>query len=302
MPNLVLTYRCNSDCQFCFARGQNQETDLTIEKANRLLPFIQSFGRSEVNLLGGEPTLNPDFLSILKLLLVEGFKVRVFTNGKLHKSLIEQLQSIDGEFSFCVNRTDYQLTPEIIQLYRKLGYLTQLAVTIFKPHQNIDHLLDEILTYKLNRQYRLGVAMPIWPKRQNRYLPPNLYQTVANELFPFIQKGVQRDIQAGFDCGFPSCFYNADQKQYFKNNNIQYNSRCGAIPDISSDFIAIPCFPLAQFRESIFERPTWQELQPRLEGHFKHQRIEPLWEKCSDCEELPLGRCCGGCVALRLKE
>lgn len=302
MPNLVLTNKCYNGCAFCFVDSKKDGAFLTYKKVQTLLPFIRSFDRESIHLLGGEPTLNPEFIEILKGLLLEKFKVKIFTNGKLPTKLIERLQCLhDGEFCFCVNRTNPHLAPRIVRLYRKLGYRISLSVTIFQPHQIVDHILNEIDTYRLDRQYRIGIALPIWPDRQNLYLHPKDYHLMAEELFTFIQKGVTLGIRPTFDCGFPYCFFNEEQKRYFEDNGIDFASHCGVIPDIGPDFSAMPCFPLAKLRQAVSKNSDWQELQQRFEDTLKTERYEPLFKKCRKCVEFRSGGCSGGCAALRIK-
>ena len=301
MPNLILTYRCNNNCEFCFADSEYQKKEISLDELNQLLPFLHSFKRESIRLVGGEPTLNPDFIEIMNFLFQQGFKVNIFTNGKLQTHLIEKLKTIQEEFHFCVNRTNPILTSEIIQFYQKLGYRIQLSVTFFQTSQSVDHILDEILTYKLDRQYRLGIALPIFPGRQNQYLHPNDYLLASEKLFAFFKKGIQSDIRPSFDCGFPYCFFNEEQKRYFEENNIQFFSNCGIIPDITPDFFAIHCFPLAYFKQPVSDNMTWQILQQKFDTTLNACKYEPIFEKCKECKELHTKKCSGGCMSLRLK-
>lgn len=301
MPNLILTNKCYNGCSFCFVDSKNNGRLFTKKKLQALLPFIQSFNRKSVHLLGGEPTLNPEFFQILEGLLQEGFRVKVFTNGKLPTKLVERLQSLHkGEFCFCVNRTDPHLTPKIIQFYRKLGHKIELSVTVYQSEQPLDHMLAEIFTYHLSRNFRLGIALPIWPTKPNTYLRLADYTTVANEIFSFIREAVVAGVKPEFDCGFPYCFFNDRQKAFLTSHKIQFASLCGPIPDIGPDHTASHCFPLAKLAHPVSKSSTWPALQHDLKETFSSVDLKPIFEECTNCPSLADKRCSGGCAAFRM--
>jgi MoaA/NifB/PqqE/SkfB family radical SAM enzyme len=301
MPNLVLTNECNSDCQYCFVQRQEEANYFTLDKTKQILPFLRSFQRESLNIVGGEPTLNPDFIPILNLLLTAGFKINIFTNGRLPQHLIAEIHNIaEGEFSFCVNRTNPELSPEMVEFYRMLGYRIQLGITIFEPKQELDHLLNEIEQFNLERHYRIGIALPIWPGKQNSYLDRQNYQVTSDFIFLFIQKGFTLGIKPEFDCGIPYCFFSPAQKSWFVDHEINFISHCGLIPDICPDFSVIPCFPLATFCEPISMQASWTDLKPKLEAQLNKLMKKPIFPACATCLDLENGKCPGGCLALRL--
>ena len=300
MPNIILTKQCNNHCEFCFAGPKNDKTYLSFEQSQSLLPFIKSFNRDTLHLLGGEPTLNPDFLKILEYYLQNNFKVRIFSNGKIDPPLLDALQDVDGEYTFNVNRSDPQLTKRIIGLYKKFGYKVSLSLTIFKLNQNIDHIIEEIKTFHLKKTFRLGIALPIWPGKQNAYLSPGLYPEVADYIFRFIQKAIQSKLQPEFDCGFPFCFFTKNHKAYFQEHGIQFASHCGIIPDIGPEYQIMPCYPLASFSIPFAKTDKWHTLEPLLKQQIERSPKLSLFEKCNDCIHLQNGNCSGGCSAFRL--
>jgi len=56
--------------------------------------MIVAANRPRVGLLGGEPTLHPQFITILAYLLARGLHVRVFTNGLCGDDLIRRIDAI----------------------------------------------------------------------------------------------------------------------------------------------------------------------------------------------------------------
>ena len=303
MPNLILTYQCHNHCEFCFVEAPNDSPQLSLSAVKTLLPFLRSFGRDTLHLLGGEPTLNPAFLPILQCLLGEGFQVKIFTNGHLSPDLVHQLQCLpDEDFHFCVNRTNRRLTPAIINFYQKLGYRVQLGVTFFQINQSAEHIYREILEYRLRPEFRVGIALPIWPHFQNAYLHPDEYDQVAGQIFRLFTQVIPLGLRPEFDCGFPDCFFSDEQKNFLEANNIEFHSNCGIIPDLRPDLTAIPCFPLARFAVPVSSSSRWNLLRQQLTQQWQALQFKSLFMKCQDCEAFYTGRCCGGCAALRLTE
>lgn len=248
MPNLVLTYRCDNHCEYCFGAAHRNPQDFTLAQVRQLLPLLKSMNAGSINIVGGEPTLNRDFLAVLRLLLEEGLQVHIFTSGRFSPHLMQELQVVqEGQFTFCVNRSAVPVPLEVVELYRRMGYKVHLSATVFQVNQCLNHLLHEIEAYHLERRYRLGIALPVWPDRRNVHVNTSDYPFIAEMLFRFIQSGVERGIKPFFDCGFPLCFFDAEQKDFFRSNAIDVVSQCGTIPDLCPDSRAIPCFPLDEF-------------------------------------------------------
>ena len=302
MPNLILTYRCNNACPFCFNDNRELQSDLTLSAFEKMLPFIHSFKRDSINIVGGEPTLNPDFIPILTSLLDEDLRVTIFSNGRDSDSTSSLLQNtLQGNFSFCVNRTSPELTPDIIQFYQRLGYRIKLSLTFYEKNQKFDHIINEIIEYRLHKEVRIGIALPAGLKRQNVFWDPRDYHGLSQEVFDWIQKCVDADIRVIFDCGFTTCFFSHEQRDYFKEKQIEFVSNCGLIPDITPDGFIIPCFPLARFKQKISKTTEWSHAERGLNEVLAVEELDWFFPECRECPERRSGACSGGCRALRIK-
>ena len=86
--SLSITNRCNLNCEYCY---KSVRTDGCIKEIpfDTIKLFIDKLQKiegykdylSSVQLLGGEPTLHPDFINICSYLISQGLDVRVSTNG-----------------------------------------------------------------------------------------------------------------------------------------------------------------------------------------------------------------------------
>ncbi|MFI6712983.1 radical SAM protein [Nonomuraea sp. NPDC050478] len=79
---LELTNRCQLSCTHCYALSAPTDGhgEMTLPDWKRLLDDAPAAGVSHVQLIGGEPTLQPDFALLLTHALDRGLKVEVFSN------------------------------------------------------------------------------------------------------------------------------------------------------------------------------------------------------------------------------
>lgn len=85
MSNIAIVNYCNLRCEYCFADDmiKNDNLTMSIENYENLLNFILKNPFDTVGIIGGEPTLHPQFSDIIKLTKEKcsDRKVVLFTNG-----------------------------------------------------------------------------------------------------------------------------------------------------------------------------------------------------------------------------
>lgn len=89
--NWHITDRCDYKCKFCFS--QNLDAEITsLERAEEILQHLRRMGMEKINFVGGEPTLHPLFVDIVKLAKGMGFVVSIVSNGScLNRDIIYKL-------------------------------------------------------------------------------------------------------------------------------------------------------------------------------------------------------------------
>ncbi|MCX6142123.1 MAG: 4Fe-4S cluster-binding domain-containing protein [Ignavibacteriales bacterium] len=300
MPNLILTSSCNNKCAYCFTNGAFLE-DLTLKNLKEISPFISSFQNKKLNILGGEPSLNPEFITILQYLLSEEYELLIFTNGDISPSILVQLQGLMcGGLEFVVNRTDNLLTANTIRFYKALGHRIKIGLTIFKSGQYVQHALREIEEYRLRKAIRIGIALPSYVLSSNTFLSREAYPQISNEIFPFLVECIGKGIRPEFDCGFPYCFFTDEQKDFFRDNAVDFASNCGLIPDILPNQTVVPCFPLARFTTGIDRKSSWAITKDEMDVSIAGVRGKSLYEACSACEYMESLQCSKGCAAFHV--
>lgn len=79
---LNIDRRCNLRCVWCYARAQGYgKCDMSLETVRKYMVLAAELGARSVVLIGGEPTLHPDFFKIIEIIRSAGLKVFLATNG-----------------------------------------------------------------------------------------------------------------------------------------------------------------------------------------------------------------------------
>ena len=83
MLSVSITYHCNRKCPFCYARGLAEEfkEHMSLADFEFLARWAKAQGWTSLRLLGGEPTVHPEFKAILELAGKYGFTLSPSSNG-----------------------------------------------------------------------------------------------------------------------------------------------------------------------------------------------------------------------------
>ena len=99
MANVLFTTYCNRNCVYCFAKGKvdlNKEKgdpskNLSMQGLEQIIAFYKKSQLRRFVVLGGEPTLHPQFTALMDRVIAEpSFKsIIVFTNGLLPPTVLD---------------------------------------------------------------------------------------------------------------------------------------------------------------------------------------------------------------------
>lgn len=303
MANLLLTTDCQRNCSYCFAKqDRNKHMMFTLEDFMTALNFI-STGPRALNLLGGEPTLHPDFSDMLAHLIENDFRIQVFTNGMIRRPLLNKINSVlnrivlrESQLLFAVNMNEEKYrTKEEDRLQRRfLDSMGHLAFPCFTIHENADLLFLQKLIedYYLDPSIRLGLAMPIIGA-ENNYLHRRDYRTVVKCIIDLCDNSKGTTIN--FDCGFPLCMFELEELSRLKDDDENdFAFICGVPLDIYPDLTMINCYPLANVHKAHMSQfSSIQEAYDYFgEGLQKPDGI--YGQKCVECQFFRKS-CLGGC-------
>ncbi|MDR1728323.1 MAG: radical SAM protein [Acidobacteriota bacterium] len=318
MANLVLTTACNRRCAYCFADRDEaagaasgaRPGEMGMDAALAALDWVAASGRSEIRLLGGEPTLHPRFPDILQAALARGLDALVFSNGLMPDAALAALA--DAPADRCRVMLNLNVGEEAADGDRErssraaatLGRRAFVGVNIHRPGLPLAEAVEFAAAHGLRKVVRVGLAHPR-PDGGNRWLHPRDYRRVGGELELFLRR-VQPDGYAlNLDCGFVPCMFGEGFFEMAGLGAAEVGCRCGPIPDVLPDLTAIHCFPLGALDQlPVSGVGTVAEMNGLLQGRLRVFQGVGVFKECARCPLLSDGRCRGGCLAtarLRLR-
>ncbi|MGA3009643.1 MAG: radical SAM protein [Terracidiphilus sp.] len=312
MANILLTSKCTRSCPYCFAeREMSSSPDqiLSWENLIYLADFMAASGERAISLLGGEPTLHPQFVDFVLYLLQREFRVNVFTNGIMssHRllELKEQLGAVPNErLSFVCNLNNPEQTDAPLEQQKRveeflgaMGPWTQPGFNIYRVDFDLKFLFDLVNLYGMKRRLRLGLAHPV-PGASSAYIKPGEIGLAIERLYSYraLFEGYQLDF--GPDCGFPLCKFSDEQLGWlYRMGGVDMRFKCGPVIDITPDMSVYSCFPLSSLdRRSIFEFDTLGQVADFFaETHSKiRAEAKNIYPECDGCVQMNKGICSGG--------
>ena len=304
MVNLVLTSKCNRKCDYCFAKEIDDEdiTYFSLEAYEETLNYLDDSNIANARLLGGEPTLHPQFLTMLDKALNRDKHVTIFTGGVLSQRIINALHERTGNnFDLLVNVIypfEGGLAKRQRGLMKRLGPHCLLGVNIEHPGIELNSLLDLHEQYELIPKIRLGLAHPNLIGN-NSFIHPKHYPEVGRRIENFAYRADEKGIKIEFDCGWTPCMFSEEAISFFGD---MLGKRCSPILDILPDNTVIHCFPLRNhpMAKTSLESPA-PTLRKQLSEKIESWRTATIYQRCETCNWYINQRCTGGCLAMAIR-
>jgi radical SAM protein with 4Fe4S-binding SPASM domain len=316
MANILFTTYCNRNCSYCFAKGKvdlgrdkgDPSKNLSLDALNKIIDFYKNSLLKRIVVLGGEPTLNPDFITLMDRIFTEqSFKaVMVFTNGIMPDKVLDYLADHpDQRLKIALNLNAPSSYPQdqqtrINQVLKSLGRRVGLGINIYKTGQDYGYLIDAIATHNLAPHVRVGLTQPIVGSKNNFAKQSDL-PDIAQDLVDFARAAYPHRISFSFDCGFPFCMFTLDQHKELLRFGIKFKSECAPIVDIGPDLSVWRCFPmLNDVCGQLDQYRTRDDIIAHYNNKFRHFMPMGNQKECPQCRYRTNKLCSGGCLARTL--
>lgn len=316
MPNILFTQTCVRSCPYCFAKkhmtDSSPEDVMSWENLIYIVDFLKSSGEKRFPILGGEPTLHPDFNDMVLYVLERELDITIFTSGIMSdEKLTDAIRLFNGlpndRLSFVCNINDPNKTrctlPEQESLKRFLrgfGERVTPGFNIYRTDFDLGFLVQMINEFGLSRNIRLGLTHPI-PGKKNKFISIEEIDFVIEKLFSFKDLFDSMHIKPGIDCGFPMCRFNDEMLGWlYRNMGGNYDFGCGPVVDIGPDMKVWSCFPLSSFHQrSIFDFDKLEDIYEYYNELHQKVRTEVagIYKECDDCMFREENICAGGCLS-----
>jgi MoaA/NifB/PqqE/SkfB family radical SAM enzyme len=317
--NLIINDTCNRACPYCFARSKvglsegperAEGKNISLDNFERYLDFHVRSAVPQLKLLGGEPTLHPEFLELLRRAHERGLQIFVFTNGLWPRKIRDGIQAIplaEWKLKFLFNVNEPHLQPAVqlqlaMECMKIAGPHGQCGFNIYRKDFDLQFIPDLIDAAKLNRDVRLGLASPI-VGTENAFIEPEDYKVMGRRLLDQLRKLEERNVLGAFDCGFPLCMFSEDDLGSLALITRGFQSVCGFPIDVGPDLMAWPCFPLSNVENlPLLDFANAGELREHFTHKLEGMRRIGALDDCLGCKYLERKQCNGGCVAHTLKQ
>jgi organic radical activating enzyme len=309
MANLSITNVCNKRCVYCFANDTLAEfgkTFIDVNTYERALDYLERSGLKQARLLGGEPTLHPDFINFVEKALNRGLDIMLFTNGLISNKILDFLTSIpQRKLSILLNtihpiEKNIKGTEQQKVLMRRLGPVIIAGVNIFSPEQELNYLLQYVVNYNLKKEIRLGISHSVL-SQINIFLHPKVYQKIGYKIAIFKMEAVKAGVSLGFDCGFVPCMFPSEYFELLSEELKKAGTCCHPIIDMLTDGSFIACYPLNNLLKiKISDKLHAKDLIKDFEEALLPYKEVGIYPYCTNC---PLfnKRCNGGCMSYRIQ-
>lgn len=321
VANLMLTKQCNLHCPYCFANEfVNKDSELmSFDSFRKALQFLSTNPDEKIGLIGGEPTLHPEFKKMLAYLIDSPFRfVSIFTNGIKLEPYFNELR--DSKFHILINVNEpekvgterynnivRQIDIMVNQLYMKKQ--VSIGINLYKEDMDYGFFLKLIERYRFN-QVRVSVSVPNLDDARN-VNPLAYFKRMMPTVRRFVRDIVERGAAPSFDCNYiPPCLLEEQDIRFYKENETvmrrssfrREGNICHPVLDILPSLEAIRCFAMSDYHKaSILEFRNVDELRRHFELEIDGQAYGlPPCDECRDCHEYLVGKCSCGCYAYRL--
>lgn len=323
MPNIMLTYGCNLECSYCFANEfVNKKTSyITMENFVKAVEFLTKEDGIRIGIIGGEPTLHPNFKNFLEYLMNNRrvTEVTIYTNGILLDKYINQI--ISPKFRLLINCNSPKEIGE--HLYEKMrkNILTLINDHYMKERINLGiNLHSDDLDYSFIisllkecglHRVRMSLTVPNFENSEDIKSIEHFLKR-KSFLLKFLINLSDNDILPYYDCNKPPyCIWTNQEKECIENIVNKYkvesnltgdNSFCYPVIDILPDLRAVRCFALSEFEKVDIEEFSGVS---ELASYFLNQIDSacykiPSNEQCINCKTRKVRKCTSGCIGFKI--
>ena len=317
--NVVLTSACDKNCSFCFAKPYVTNPDkelLNFNKFKEIVNQSEAIGEG-ISLLGGEPTMYPQFIELLDYLLERKLADRLsqpvlLISNLLFKDIniaykLEEVLRKGLDLNFLLNVAE--MSSKQMELFlRNIKAIPSAEVspgiTLSKNIKSSYYIknLATIIDQCNVTSIRLSIPNPmygtiVFEDYHNNEMP--IYRQQLKDIIDFC---LENEIEPSFDCGTTLCLFQAplDGDKYLKYVHSEESSGYGCnncALDLKPDGTMISCYPGEFISDNISNHQN--ELLPLIKSvrakkqYFETQASAP--KMCLDCEHY-LKLCHGPCV------
>lgn len=304
----MLTYNCNKNCSYCFAKGENERfpKEMSLDDFKLLLDWFKKQRIKKISLLGGEPTTYSKFKEVMALLKKNGIEITLFTNGLFDSGLISTLDK--GVIkSYMINynprrhytKEEWALLNNNLKILRKDGFEVKLSYNVYKNNLDYQYIFDACEKYSISG-VRFCLVNPN-RDRTNEFLNFKDIKKLVPYVIKFVKESVKRNLKLELDCCLPLCVFNDKERLFMEKSCKRFSGLCSPACDINPDLSVYRCLPMSSIKASNIL--LFQDMKTLI-SYFDAKTDELKWAtesfpECKNCKYKLRKQCQGGCLAVK---
>ncbi|HOJ64360.1 MAG TPA: radical SAM protein [Spirochaetota bacterium] len=312
--NIMINNYCNLNCEYCFANKiiEKDKQNMSVAAFKQAIDFIKRSKRNNLSILGGEPTLHPDFIEFLDIIKNDKdiLSLHVFSNGIFTEKILDAFVTFSKikKLSFLINynlpeilkEREYIIKKNIMELKKNNVEIT-LGINIYKRHQENQYLIDACHEFNINK-IRWALVVPNSIKTA-RIDVKRYFSEFSKDVYKFLDKCSKNDLDAHVDCNnIPICMISDKDIRrlaYDGNKNLKV-SACHPIIDILPDLSVVRCFALSDNPIKLSNFNNSEEIKDYFEKNVDDKLLnKELIPECLECSSYKFRNKSCGCLAYK---
>lgn len=302
----ILTNSCNYHCEFCIRTNVSAtlQGNMNFENFRKVAEMLYHDNPDAlITLTGGEPTMHPDFKSILEFSSYLFDKVCLTTNGSfdketamfleeyMHRNLFVQI-SLDGTKDFhnrLRGENAFERAEANIELFSEVWRHLSISTTVSRDGlKNVEELAVYLNSLKFHH-WKVSQEQVAQPNK-NTIIPTDEWNNFVERLLPHCRYRVNIKKMFAFDI-WKKYLGSADKTNFARNCSLG-NGKVYITPQ----FDVLPCTCMNDTCGNFLSEPL-KAIKERL---YNLQLIEP--DKASKCYKCNFKKICnGGCPGYSFK-
>lgn len=313
---LTTNRTCNNNCKWCYARSKLKNlTTMNFDKAKALVDELQRLEVKRIILIGGEPTIYPNFIELIQYIREKNIRVSIATNGRkfidreFAKKVLEAgINGIDfslkaiTEKEYFKNTKAYGLN-EMLNGYKnltQLGFYPSVSYVIVEDNYEE---FDKLLSFIEKNNFRHFSFQFVKPVLEMNKVDQSMDLRKMGKFVEYMHKKLKEtNINYTIEISFPLCLIPGETlKELIAESKI---INCCHVPrgsgiNFDEEFKIIPCnhfvdFPFSDSPVDFCNKNSIEEImQSEIVKEFRNKaRCFPT-VKCQSCDLWE--KCGGGC-------
>jgi sulfatase maturation enzyme AslB (radical SAM superfamily) len=282
---------------------------MKMEDFKWILDYLESSNEESVRLIGGEPTLHPEFTDFLLEALRRPSLQRlvIFTNGIFseRKAYLFELASRQKPVHLTINVNHPSVIGRHFKTIEKnLGLLKgkcmiTLGINFYQENQDYVPVLELAQQYGIQK-VRYAIAVP---NASEKVEPVKYFSRFVPVLSSFAADIARLGLDATADCNnIPLCLLDDDTLRMIAmvRESCLKKSTCSAVLDVKPDMSVIRCFGLGDLSVNIKDFSNIAQLNAYfVEKLDRNIKAKTLFESCKDCASYQVSHESCGCLNMR---